>query len=107
MPRADDALEEPDGHIMNITSSHAPDAPYCRNCGYTLTGLTESSKCPECGRPLVEVLTRAPRILESGKRYRSTARLWGMPVIDIALGPKNGEFRGKARGVIAIGDDAM
>jgi predicted Zn-ribbon and HTH transcriptional regulator len=32
--------------------------PYCGNCGYVLTGATETSKCPECGRPLVEVLTR-------------------------------------------------
>jgi hypothetical protein len=30
-----------------------------------------------------------------------------MPVIDVAMGPKHGELRGKARGIIAIGDDAM
>lgn len=80
--------------------------PYCSNCGYALTGLTESSKCPECGRPIVEVLTRAPRWLESGKRYRSKATIFGVPVIDIAIGPKNGELRGKAVGFIAIGDFA-
>jgi hypothetical protein len=54
----------------------------------------------------VEVLTRAPRYLEKGKRYRSQATIFGMPVIDIALGPKNGELRGKACGFIAIGDMA-
>ena len=81
-------------------------APYCNNCGYELTGCVESAKCPECGRPLVEVLTRAPRYLEKGKRYRSKATIFGMPVIDIALGPKNGELRGRARGFIAIGDVA-
>jgi hypothetical protein len=80
--------------------------PYCSNCGYTLTGLTDSSRCPECGKPLVEVLTRAPQYLESGKRYRSRATLFGLPVIDIAIGPKNGELRGKAKGIIAIGDVA-
>ena len=29
----------------------SPDEPICGNCGYVLSGLTESSKCPECGRP--------------------------------------------------------
>ena len=87
-------------------NSRSANAPYCNNCGYDLSNLTESSKCPECGRPLVEVLTRGPRLLESGKRYRSKATLFGLPVIDIALGPKGGEFRGRARGIIAIGDVA-
>jgi len=80
-------------------------APYCSNCGYVLTGLTESSKCPECGKPLVEVLTRPGQaFLNSGKRYRSKAALFGLPVIDVALGPRDGEPRGKAKGIIAIGD---
>jgi predicted RNA-binding Zn-ribbon protein involved in translation (DUF1610 family) len=81
--------------------------PYCSNCGYLLSGATESSKCPECGRPLVEVLTRAPRQNETGRRYRSRARVLGMPAIDIAFGPKGGELRGKARGFVALGDDAV
>jgi predicted RNA-binding Zn-ribbon protein involved in translation (DUF1610 family) len=81
--------------------------PYCGNCGYRLTGATESSKCPECGRPLVEVLTRNAQMRMTGKRYRSKARLFGLPVIDVALGPANGELRGKARGIIAIGDIAV
>jgi hypothetical protein len=81
--------------------------PFCANCGYTLTGLTESSKCPECGKPLVEVLTRqSPAFLNAGKRYRSKATLFGWPVIDIALGPKDGQMRGHAKGIIAIGDIA-
>lgn len=88
------------------TSSRHPQSPYCSNCGYDLSNLTESSKCPECGRPLVEVLTRGPAVLQAGKRYRSQATLFGLPVIDIAIGPKEGELRGKARGVIAIGDIA-
>ena len=80
--------------------------PYCSNCGYALKDLVNSSKCPECGKPLVEVLTRRHQFAESGKRYRSAATLFGLPVIDIALGPKNGELRGKAKGIIAIGDVA-
>jgi hypothetical protein len=80
--------------------------PYCGNCGYVLTNLTQSSKCPECGKPLVEVLTRGNVFIDSGKRYRSKATIFGMPVLDFAIGPKNGEMRGKARGFIAIGDIA-
>jgi hypothetical protein len=80
--------------------------PYCSNCGYVLTGLTESSRCPECGKPLVEVLTWPTDLPNFGKRYRSKATLFGLPVIDVALGPKNGEMRGKAKGIIAIGDIA-
>ena len=41
-----------------------------------------------------------------GKRYRSKATLFGLPVIDVALGPKGNEPRGRARGIIAIGDIA-
>ncbi|MHC4992816.1 MAG: hypothetical protein ACYTGC_17730, partial [Planctomycetota bacterium] len=60
------------------------------------------------GRPLVEVLRRAGDWkLESGRRFRSRARILGMPAIHIALGPKEGELQGKARGFIAIGDDAQ
>lgn len=82
-------------------------APYCRACGYDFTGLTESSKCPECGRPLVEVLMRrGTAVANFGKRYRSKATMFGLPVIDVALGPRDGELRGKARGIIAIGDVA-
>jgi hypothetical protein len=88
-------------------ASETKNQPYCSNCGYVLTGLTESSKCPECGRPLVEVLARqSPAFLNAGKRYRSTATLFGWPVIDIALGPKDGQMRGHAKGIIAIGDIA-
>ncbi len=81
--------------------------PYCGNCGYPLQGLVESSKCPECGEPLVEVLTRrGPAYYRAGKRFRSRSRLFGLPVIDIAFGPKGSEAKGKARGFIAIGDEA-
>jgi len=81
--------------------------PYCGNCGYRLTGATESSKCPECGRPLVEVLTRNSQMRMTGKRYRSKARLFGLPVVDVAVGPANGQTRGVARGIIAVGDIAI
>jgi predicted RNA-binding Zn-ribbon protein involved in translation (DUF1610 family) len=82
------------------------DAPYCSNCGYSLEGLTDSSRCPECGKPLVEVLTRPSFGHRTGKRYQSRAKIFGVPVVSIALGPHGRERRGHARGLIAIGDIA-
>lgn len=79
--------------------------PYCSNCGYSFVGLTESSKCPECGKPIVEVLQRGKGRLV-GRRYRSELVLFGLPFLHIALGPHEDEPRGEARGIIAIGDVA-
>lgn len=83
-----------------------PRDPYCSHCGYSLVGLTESSKCPECGRPLVEVLTRDAIAFRAGKRYKSKTTLFGRPLVHIAVGPYEDELRGRARGIIAIGDVA-
>ncbi len=83
-----------------------PGEPYCGECGYTLTGATDSSKCPECGRPLVDVLMRPMLDVGTGKRFRSKARIFGMPVIDIAIGASGTEPRGRAKGFIAIGNIA-
>ncbi len=84
-----------------------PGEPYCGNCGYNLSGLADSLRCPECGKPIIEVLMRREFSRAVGKRYRSSARLFGLPVVDIALGPSGAERRGKARGIIAIGDSAV
>ena len=83
----------------------SPNDPYCANCSYPLKGLTESSKCPECGKPLVEVLQRGVSFARS-KRYRSPYSIFGLPLIDIASGPDAESKMGKARGIIAIGDQA-
>lgn len=80
--------------------------PYCSNCGYSLSGATESSKCPECGKPLVEVLTRDVSGAVQGLRRRSQQLLFGLPLIDVAFGPHGTERYGHARGVLAIGDRA-
>ena len=84
--------------------ARAKDEPYCQQCGYCLQGLTESSKCPECGRPIVEVLMRDSFPGGHGRRYESATRFMGLPLIAIAEGPHGGEKVGRARGIIAIGD---
>lgn len=85
----------------------ADESPFCGACGYVLTGLTESSKCPECGRPIVEVLRWPGKANpSSGRRYRSSVRVWGMPLVHVAMGPGPEGALGKARGFIAIGDEA-
>jgi len=83
----------------------APD-PYCGNCGYSLRGLTESSKCPECGKPIVEVLQR-DRSIPRGQRYKSDIVLFGLPLVHIALGPHEDKLRDKARGIIAMDGGAL
>lgn len=81
-------------------------APYCGNCGYDLIGVTESSKCPECGLPLVDVLLRRGAPVLRGVRYRSDATVFGLPLLAVAFGPGIEGARGHARGFIAFGDVA-
>lgn len=84
----------------------APGEPFCGKCGYALKGLTTSSSCPECGTPFVEGLVRGARRVRGGYRFRTAAELWGLPLIHIAFGPDEKSIKGKAVGIIAIGDQA-
>ncbi len=84
-----------------------PGEPYCSNCGYKLKGLTHSSKCPECGQPLVDVLTRDSLYRKRSRRYKSDITIFGQPLLHIATGPTETERIGIARGIIAIGDIAI
>lgn len=84
--------------------------PYCGHCGYVFAGLDDISRCPECGKAIVDVLVRrGTGAVRPAKRYTSDATLWGLPVISIAFGPRPefGETMGKAKGIIAIGDVAV
>lgn len=94
--------------------------PYCSACGHDLTGAVTASACPECGKPLVEVLTRvAPggRGVGGGgrgygaygrpsRRYTSDRQLFGMPLVSIAYGPDDAGKLGHAKGYFAFGDIA-
>lgn len=85
-----------------------PGDPYCANCGYSLVNLADASRCPECGKPLVEVLARWGGESRKARRYRSESELFGVPIVCVALGarPEFGESFGHAIGIIAIGDVA-
>lgn len=86
--------------------------PYCSNCLYDLSASADVVRCPECGKPIIEVLarvsaTKLPAQFRT-RRYTSSATVWGMPFISIATGPRleAGERLGHAKGFIAIGDVA-
>jgi hypothetical protein len=100
------SLTESGSKPSSASADPAYGEPYCSGCGYVLTGAIESSKCPECGKPLVEVLARRGAFLYRGKRWRSKATLFGVPVIDVAYGPGPGQLRGHAKGIVALGDFA-
>lgn len=98
--------------MIDRYSSTALPRPYCAACGHDLTGATASSACPECGKPLVEVLTRAA-LVPNGRggtrpmrRYTSRKQLFGMPLVSIALGPDDKGRMGHAKGYFAVGDVA-
>jgi predicted RNA-binding Zn-ribbon protein involved in translation (DUF1610 family) len=84
--------------------------PYCSACGHDLTGAVTASACPECGRPLVEVLVRERRAGgmygKPTRRYESKRRILGLPLVAIALGPDANGKLGHAKGYFAIGDMA-
>lgn len=83
-------------------------SPYCGRCGYRLGEIGESTRCPECGGLLVDVLMRPGMAANQSRRYTSDATIFGMPVICVALGPdpSRDEIRGRAKGLIAVGDVA-
>lgn len=91
---------------MDATRQQLSADPYCGQCGYALKGLTDSSRCPECGRPIVETLVRTGMPGLNGVRFRSGQTILGLPLVCIASGPVANEKFGHARGFVAIGDVA-
>ncbi len=80
--------------------------PRCSHCGQDLTGVTEGNKCPECGGLLIDVLVREGGAGMRCKRYKSKARVMGLPAISIEFGIGPDGKQGHAKGWIAIGDRA-
>ena len=78
-------------------------APFCSACGYDLSKSTESSKCPECGRPLVEVLVRDEGAQAARRRYQSEQTFLGLPLVSVAFGRDANGKPGHAKGWLAIG----
>lgn len=91
---------------MSVITPPADGSPYCGHCGYSFAGLQDSTRCPECGKPIIEVLMRPAFGRRRTVRYRSAAEFMGVPVICVALGPSGGQKLGRAVGVIAVGDVA-
>ena len=77
--------------------------PYCSNCNYSLVGLTDSAKCPECGKPIVEVLQRRGGFL-GGRRYTSNIVLFGLPLVQVALIPVRAEPARSSRSATSRAD---
>lgn len=93
--------------LSDLKQAAAPGEPFCSNCGYLLRGLDDSSHCPECGKSFVDVLVRGRQSISARqKRFRTEALLWGLPIVDIAIGLDEHGKPGRARGIIAIGDTA-
>lgn len=83
--------------------------PFCAACGHDLSGATTASACPECGRPLVEVLVRPMFGINQkmlARRYASKRQVLGMPLFALALGMGEDGKPGHAKGFIAVGDIA-
>ncbi len=83
--------------------------PFCAACGHDLTGAVNSANCPECGRPLVEVLVRPMFGVNRSalaRRYESKTRVFGMPLVAIASGVGEDGKPAHAKGFFALGDIA-
>lgn len=75
--------------------------PCCGNRRYSLRGLTESSKCPQRGKPILEVLRRDCSI-PRGKRCKSKTVPFGLLAVGgAAIGlraPCDGAWRAAVMG---------
>ena len=67
--------------------------------------------CPECGNPTSDKAISCPQCGFTRRgglafEYRSETKLFGLPLVHIALGRGSGQIR-VAKGIIAIGDIAL
>jgi len=101
----------PELDIQDETARRDGKIPVCEHCGYDCSNSTEFSNCSECGKRLSDsiVWRKHTGRLQRAVRYRSERTIFGLPLVDIAIGarPHHGEKYGRAVGIIAIGDLAF
>jgi len=102
-PPAPDPAPDETAIAPSVRQAMRSGDPVCGACGHSLRGLYDSTRCPECGGAIIDVLVRGGRF---GPRWTSEAMVGERPLVQIAFGPGPGEERGTARAVIALGDDA-
>lgn len=105
-----DASRSPHADTESTESPLVIGEPYCAVCGYVLTGAVDSAVCPECGKPLVEVLMRRTNeetLASFSYVRRSEATLFGVPLFCAAYGRDEQGRRHIARGFIAVGEVAI
>jgi hypothetical protein len=77
----------------------------CSECGKSISD--RAIACPQCGAPTARGVN--PAMPYRGTRWRTKAELFGLPLIDVAIGgdAATGSIRGVAKGIIALGDIAI
>jgi hypothetical protein len=78
----------------------------CPECGKSVSDKARA--CPNCGFPIKADESRfSGRAWANGYEYKSSATIFGMPLVHIVYGPGYGGITKPAKGFIAIGNIAI